>query len=314
VSKEQPMKATRDAYGEVLVELGREHSNIVVLDADLSGSTKTAKFRDEFPERFFNAGIAEQNMTGMAAGLATTGKIPFVSTFAIFATGRAFEQVRNTICYPGLNVKICATHSGLTVGEDGASHQALEDIALMRVIPNLRVAVPADANEAKAIIRAAVEVDGPVYVRLGRPKVPVIFEEGREFTFGKAHIVKQGTDVTIVACGIMLSKALEAAVVLAGEGIMAEVINASSIKPFDADTVVESARKTGAVVTAEEHSIIGGLGSAVAESLVEQHPVSLRRVGVRDCFGSSGSPQRLLTEYGLEANDIVAAVKEVVKA
>jgi len=314
VSKEQPMKATRDAYGEVLVELGREHSNIVVLDADLSGSTKTAKFRDEFPERFFNAGIAEQNMTGMAAGLATTGKIPFVSTFAIFATGRAFEQVRNTICYPGLNVKICATHSGLTVGEDGASHQALEDIALMRVIPNLRVAVPADANEAKAIIRAAVEVDGPVYVRLGRPKVPVIFEEGREFTFGKAHIVKQGTDVTIVACGIMLSKALEAAVVLAGEGIMAEVINASSIKPFDADTVIESARKTGAVVTAEEHSIIGGLGSLVAESLVEQHPVPLRRVGVRDCFGASGSPQRLLAEYGLEADDIVAAAKEVVKA
>ncbi len=314
MSKEQPMKATRDAYGEVLVELGREHSNIVVLDADLSGSTKTAKFRDEFPERFFNAGIAEQNMTGMAAGLATTGKIPFVSTFAIFATGRAFEQVRNTICYPGLNVKICATHSGLTVGEDGASHQALEDIALMRVIPNLRVAVPADANEAKAIIRAAVEVDGPVYVRLGRPKVPVIFEEGREFTFGKAHIVKQGTDVTIVACGIMLSKALEAAVVLAGEGIMAEVINASSIKPFDADTVIESARKTGAVVTAEEHSIIGGLGSLVAESLVEQHPVPLRRVGVRDCFGASGSPQRLLAEYGLEADDIVAAAKEVVKA
>lgn len=301
-------KSTRDAYGETLVELGKKNNNIVVLDADLSKSTRTEKFKKEFPQRFFNAGIAEQNLMGMAAGLSTTGKIPFVSTFAVFATGRAFEQVRNTICYPKLSVKIAATHAGITVGEDGASHQSVEDIALMRALPNMKVIVPSDAVEAQKAVEAAAEIDGPVYIRLGRSKVKILHDKC-DFQLGKGEILKQGNDVTIIAAGIMVAQALEAAEMLSKEGIDAEVINMSSIKPIDKELIINSAKKTGAVVTAEEHSIIGGLGSAVSEVLIEEYPVPLRRVGIKDVFGQSGSPDELLKEYGLTPEDIVREAK-----
>jgi transketolase len=304
--------ATRDAYGEALVELGRERRDVVVLDADLSKSTKTASFAKIFPERFFNMGIAEANLMGTAAGLAAAGKTPFVSTFAVFATGRAFDQVRNSIAYPHLNVKICATHAGITVGEDGASHQSIEDIALMRSLPGMTVIVPADGPETKQAVRAAAEHKGPVYIRLGRSGVPVLFDSDYKFTIGRAAVLRQGEDVALLACGIMVAEALEAARQLAEKGIRAAVLNVSTIKPLDVEAVVKAARATGAVVTCEEHSVIGGLGSAVAEVLGEEYPVPLERVGIRDTFGQSGKPAELLEHYGLTAAHIARAAERAV--
>jgi len=305
--------ATREAYGKAIVELGKDNKDVVVLDADLSKSTKTALFAKEFPERFFDMGIAEQNMIGTAAGLSLGGKIPFASSFAIFATGRAFEQVRNSVCYPNLNVKIAATHAGVTVGEDGGSHQTIEDIAIMRVLPNMTVIVPADAVEAGQAIHAAAELKGPCYIRLGRSKVPVIHNDQYQFKIGKAHTARKGEDVTIIACGLMVAEALKAAEELAQEGIEAMVINAATVKPLDEETILQAVKQTGAAVTAEEHSIIGGLGSAVTELLAEHYPVPVKRVGVTDKFGESGSPAELLQHFGLTAEGIRAAAKEVIK-
>lgn len=301
--------ATRDAYGETLVELGKENPNIVVLDADLSKSTKTNAFAKAFPERHFNFGVAEANMMATAAGLATCGKIPFASTFAVFATGRAWDQVRMSICYPELNVKIVATHGGITVGEDGASHQANEDIVLMRALPNITVIVPADAVETKKAVRAAADYVGPVYMRLGRSAVPVVFDEDYDFMIGKAEVVRPGNDVSVFACGIMTAQALEAAEILSGEGISAEVVNVSTIKPLDAETILYSVRKTGCGVSAEEHSIIGGLGAAVAEALIDAWPVPMERVGVPDTFTESGKPDELLKKYGMTPTDIASAAR-----
>lgn len=300
--------ATREAYGKTLVELV-ENKDIVVLDADLAGATKTAMFKKACPERFFDMGIAEGDMMGTAAGLAVSGKIPFASTFAIFAAGRGFEQIRNSICYPNINVKISATHAGVTVGEDGGSHQAIEDISLMRSLPNMVVLNPADAVEARQMVLAAAEYVGPMYLRFGRAATPVIHDDSYKFELGKGEVVKEGKDVSIIATGIMVAKALEAAETLKAEGIDAEVINISTIKPLDNELVLASAKKTGKVVTAEEHSIIGGLGSAVCELLAEEHPVKVTRIGVKDCFGQSGTPAALLEHYGLTAADIVKACK-----
>lgn len=305
--------ATREAYGKALVELGKVNSNIVVLDADLSKSTKTADFAKVFPERFFNIGIAEGDMMATAAGLSTCGKIPFASTFAVFASGRAFEQIRNSICYPELNVKIAATHAGLTVGEDGASHQAIEDLAIMRAIPNMTVICPCDDVETFAAVKAAAEMNGPVYIRLGRSSVPTLNSEtDYNFEIGKAVTLRHGSDVTIFATGIMVSESLKAAETLENMGISAEVINIHTIKPIDIDAVVASAKKTGAVVTCEEHNVIGGLGSAVCEVLSENYPVPVKRVGVMDTFGESGKPSELLKEYGLTAENIAQAAKSAV--
>ena len=304
--------ATRDAYGEALAELGAVNENIVVLEADLSKSTKTSDFKKVYPERHFNMGIAEQNMLGVAAGFAAAGKIPFASSFAVFATGRAYDQIRNSIAYPNLNVKIAATHAGLTVGEDGGSHQMLEDIALMRALPNMTVIVPADGIETKQAINAAAEYEGPVYIRMGRPKVPVLFDENYTFEIGKGVVLKEGTDVTLVGTGIMVSKAVEAAELLAAEGISAAVVNISTIKPLDAELIIAQAQKTGAIVTCEEHNIYGGLGSAVAEVLVENCPVPMARVGVADKFGESGLPDELLEKHGLTAANIAAQAKAVI--
>lgn len=300
--------ATREAYGKTLVELV-ENKDIVVLDADLAGATKTAMFKKACPERFFDMGIAEGDMMGTAAGLAVSGKIPFASTFAIFAAGRGFEQIRNSICYPNINVKIAATHAGVTVGEDGGSHQAIEDISLMRSLPNMVVLNPADAVEARQMVLAAAEYVGPMYLRFGRAATPVIHDESYKFELGKGEVVKEGKDVSIIATGIMVAKALEAAEILKAEGIDAEVINISTIKPLDNELVLASAKKTGKVVTAEEHSIIGGLGSAVCELLAEEYPVKVTRIGVKDVFGQSGTPAALLEHYGLTAADIVKACK-----
>lgn len=306
--------ATRDAYGQALIELGKTNPDVVVLDADLSQSTKTAGFRKEYPERFFNMGIAEQNLIGTAAGLAATGKIPFASTFAMFATGRAFEIIRNSVGYPKLNVKICATHAGLTVGEDGASHQSLEDIACMRVIPNMTVIVPSDAVETKAAIHALAEKEGPAYVRLGRSGVPVINEkEDYKFQIGKGVQLKEGTDATIIATGIMVSEALEASKQLEEKGLKVRVINIHTIKPIDEEIIIKAAKETGKIVTAEEHNIIGGLGSAVTEVVTENHPVPVKRIGTKDTFGESGKPDELLKKYGLTAEDIANAVLELVE-
>jgi transketolase len=301
--------ATRDAYGKALVELGEKNKNVVVLDADLAAATKTGAFKKAFPERFFDTGIAESNMMSLAGGLATTGFTVFASTFAMFAAGRAFEQVRNTICYPGLNVKIGATHAGISVGEDGASHQCCEDIALMRSIPGMVILNPADDIEAREAVFAAAEHDGPVYMRFGRLAVPRIFDEDYKFEIGKAVTLKEGSDVTIIATGLMVNEALEAAKTLEAEGVSAEVINMHTIKPLDNEAVVSSAKKTGCVVTAEEHNIIGGLGSAVAEVLAEEYPVPVVRVGVNDEFGKSGPAVELLHLYGLDAENIVKKAK-----
>lgn len=303
------MIATRDAYGEALKELGEINENIVVLDADLSGSTKTSVFQKAFPNRFFNVGIAEQNLIGTAAGLATAGKIPFASSFAMFATGRAFEIIRNSVCYPRLNVKIAATHAGLTVGEDGATHQALEDISLMRTLPNMVVLCPADAVETKQCIFKAVEYDGPVYIRLGRAKVPVIFDENYEFQLGKGVQLKDGKDITIIATGVMVERALRASERLMEEGISARVINISTIKPIDKDIIIKAAKETKGIITVEEHSIIGGLGSAVAEVVAESHPTKVIRIGTMDTFGESGDGFKLLDKYGLSVDNIVNKAK-----
>ena len=305
--------ATRDAYGEALVELGQINKDVVVLDADLSKSTKTSDFSKAFPERFFNMGIAEQNLLGTAAGLAAMGKIPFASSFAVFAVGRAYDQIRNSIAYPHLNVKIAASHAGLTVGEDGGSHQMLEDLALMRALPGMTVIVPADGNETKQAIFAAAEYNGPVYIRLGRPKVPTIFDEKYKFQIGKGVVVKDGQDVTLVATGIMVSKALEAAELLAQEGVSAAVVNISTIKPIDSHLIIKMAKETGAMVTCEEHNIMGGLGGAVAEVLVESAPIPMARVGVEDRFGESGLPDQLLEKYGLTKEHIVQKAKSVIE-
>ena len=303
--------ATRDAYGKALLVLGAEDPNVVVLDADLSKSTKTADFGKKYPERFFNMGIAECNLMGTAAGLATAGKIPFASTFAIFAVGRAFEQIRNSIAYPKLNVKIAATHAGITVGEDGGSHQAIEDVAIMRAVPNMVVLVPADGEETRQVILAAAKYIGPVYIRMGRLAVPLLFGEDYRFEIGKANVLSEGTDVAIMANGVMVSMALEAAEELAAEGISVSVVNVASVKPLDEETIVRIAKQTKAVVTAEEHNIIGGLGGAIAEVLGEKQPTPMVRVGLKDTFGESGRPQELLEKFGLTKAALVKAVHEV---
>ncbi len=307
------MIATRDAYGETLARLGEINKDIVVLDADLSGSTKTAVFAKKFPDRFFNMGVAEQDMMGTAAGLAVAGKIPFASTFAIFATGRAWEQVRQSIAYPKVNVKIVASHAGITVGEDGASHQSVEDIAVMRVIPEMTVIVPADGIETRKVIEEMVRYKGPVYVRVSRGKSPIILDDSYNFEIGKGTVLREGTSVAIIACGIMVSKAMEAADILSKEGLSARVINISTIKPIDKDLIIKAARETCAIVTAEEHSIIGGLGSAVAEVLAENHPAPMKRVGIEDKFGTSGDADKLMEIYGLTPENIAKAAREVIK-
>ncbi len=311
---ETKMLATRDVYGKTLVELGKENPNIVVLDADLSVSTKTALFAKAYPDRFFDMGVAEQDMVGTAAGLAACGKIVFASTFAVFGSGRAWDQVRVSVAYTRLNVKIVVTHAGITTGEDGASHQANEDIAIMRAIPNMTVIVPADGVQTEAIIREAAKFYGPMYIRLSRPKTPVIYEKGEDkFKIGKGVVAKDGKDVTIFACGLMVYKALEAAKALAKEKISCRVVDLHTIKPIDKELIVKCAKETGAAVTAEEHSIIGGLGGAVAEVLVENQPIPMARVGIKDMFGESGKPDELLIKYGLTTEEIITAVKTVLK-
>lgn len=303
--------ATRVAYGDALKELGAEYPNLVVLDADLAASTMTAVFKKEYPDRHIDCGIAEANMTGIAAGLSTTGKIPFMSSFAMFAAGRAFEQVRNSIGYPHLNVKIGATHAGITVGEDGATHQCNEDIALMRTIPGMVVMCPSDYVEAKAAVRAAVEYEGPVYIRFGRANVSIINDRpDYKFEIGKGDVVREGKDVTIVANGICVDSALGAAEMLAAEGIDAEVVNICTIKPLDEEIIINSAKKTGKVVTVEEHSVIGGLGSAVCDCLCANYPVPVKKIGMQDVFGESGSAAALIQKYGLDAEGIYKSVKE----
>ncbi len=303
-------KSTRQAYGEALVELGRQNNNIVVLDADLTKSTKTNLFQEAFPERHINVGIAEADLIGTAAGLATCGKIPFASTFAMFAAGRAFEQIRNTVAYPKLNVKIAPTHAGISVGEDGGSHQSVEDISLMRSIPGMVVLSPADATETKKMIFAATEYNGPVYIRMGRLDVPVLFDDSYDFQIGVANTIKEGTDVTILATGLMTARALEAAEKLQAEGVSVRVINVGTIKPLDGETVLKAAQETKFIVTAEEHSVIGGLGSAVSEFLSETHPTLVKKVGIYDVFGQSGKAEELLEKYELTATKLISVIKE----
>ncbi len=305
--------ATRQSYGEELVALGAEHDDFLVLDADLAAATQTGRFKAAYPDRFVDCGIAEQNLMGVAAGIATTGHRVFASTFAMFAAGRAFEQVRNSIGYPHLHVVIGATHAGISVGEDGATHQCNEDIALMRTIPGMTVVVPSDDVEARAAVRAAYEADGPVYLRLGRLAAPVIHGDGYRFEVGRGVVERAGSDVTVVATGLMVSSALEAAEALAAEGIDCEVVNMHTVKPLDADLVAESAAKTGRVVTVEEHSVVGGLGGAVCEALAERCPVPVRRVGVRDVFGESGPAVGLLARYGLDGAGVAESVRSFLR-
>lgn len=312
--KDREKKSIRAEYGKTLVELGKKNPNIVALDADLSCSTQTAMFGKEFPERFFNMGIAEQDAMTTAAGLSTTGKIPFVSTFAMFATGRAWEQIRNSICYPRFNVKIVATHGGITVGEDGASHQALEDIAIMRDIPNMMVIVPADCTETREVIKFAAEYDGPVYIRLARTNVPNLFDpETYKFDPKKALVVKEGKDVTLVTNGETLVEALDCAQLLENDGISSEIIHMPVVKPVDAQTLVNSAKKTNQVITIENHSIIGGLGSAVCETLCENYPVKVKRIGINDQFGQSGEQRELMNFYGLTGEKLAQTIKNYLK-
>ncbi len=306
--------ATRESYGNALKELGAENPNVLVLDADLAGATKTGVFKKAYPDRFFDCGIAEGNMVGIAAGLATTGKIPFCSSFAMFAAGRAFEQVRNSVGYPHLNVKIAATHAGISVGEDGATHQCNEDIALMRTIPGMVVINPADDVEARAAVKAAAEYEGPVYLRFGRLAVPVFNDEANyKFEIGKGILLREGTDLTIVATGLCVNSALEAAEKLAAEGISAEVINIHTIKPLDEEIILKSAKKTGKVVTAEEHSVIGGLGSAVCDVLSEKLPTPVKKIGVYDVFGESGPAVKLLEKYKLDGAGVYEQIKDWLK-
>lgn len=306
--------ATRESYGNALKELGAEFPNLVVLDADLAAATKTGVFKKAYPDRFFDCGIAECNMMGIAAGLATTGLIPFASSFAMFAAGRAYEQVRNSIGYPHLNVKIGATHAGITVGEDGATHQCNEDLALMRTIPGMVVMCPSDDVEAKAAVRAALEYNGPVYIRFGRAAVPVINDRpDYKFEMGKGVLLKEGKDVTIVATGICVDSALQAAEMLKADGVDAEVINIHTIKPLDEDIIVKSAQKTGKVVTVEEHSVIGGLGSAVCDALCAKYPVPVKKLGMQDIFGESGSASALVEKYHLDGKGVYADIKDFLK-
>ena len=303
--------ATRQAYGEALVALGKEYDNLVVMDADLSGSTKTGMFAKEYPDRFFNMGIAEQNMYGVASGLALSGKIVCASTFAMFATGRAFEIIRNSIGYTGANVKICASHAGITVGEDGASHQTFEDIALMRTIPGMLVVNPSDAVATKKLLRQIVEIEGPCYFRVGRAAVPVFYNEEDEITLGKGNQIRDGKDATIIATGIMVNEAFEAAKTLAEEGIDVRVIDIHTIKPIDEEIIIKAAQETGSIVTAEEHGVIGGLGDAVAQVVVKNCPCKMAMIGQQDTFGESGKPDQLLAKYKMTAADIAEAVKSV---
>ena len=305
--------ATREAYGQVLLELGEQYENLIVMDADLSGSTKTKDFGKQFPERFFNMGIAEQDLMGAAAGLALSGKIVCASSFAMFAAGRAFEVIRNSIGYTGANVKICATHAGITVGEDGASHQTFEDLAIMRTIPGMTVLCPSDGPSAKALIREAVAMDGPCYIRLGRSAVPNVYDENEKLTIGKGVTLREGLAVTLAATGIMVDAALKAADILAGEGIDARVLDLHTIKPLDEDILIKAAQETGGIVTCEEHSVIGGLGSAVASLLATRYPTRMEMVGQHDTFGESGKPAELLEKYGMTPEDIAAAARKIAR-
>lgn len=306
-------KSVRSEYGKTLVELGKTNPNIVVLDADLSSSTQTKLFAKEFPERFFNVGISEQDLITTAAGLSCTGKIPFVSTFAMFASGRAWEQVRNTICYSNLNVKIAATHGGITVGEDGASHQALEDISLMRSIPNMTVIVPADAEETRQAIKFAAEFNGPVYIRISRSNLPDIFDSAYKFDYKKANIIKEGKDITLITNGETLVETIDCAKILSEKGIDAEIINVPVVKPLDNETIINSAKKTNRVITIENHSKIGGLGSAVCELLSEKYPTKVTRIGTNDEFGQSGTAKELMAFYGLNAEKLATKITGLLK-
>ncbi len=307
-------RSTRDAYGEVLVELGKQNRSIVVLDADTSSPTRTKLFADTFPERFFNVGIAEQNLIGIAAGLATCGKIPFASSFPVFVPGKCVDQIRNTVAYPRLNVKIVATHSGLGIGADGATHQSVEDIAIMRAIPNMTLVVPADTVQTKKAIRSIAEHQGPVYVRLCRQPTPVVYDEDCSYALGKGILLADGSDATVVACGTMVAEALLAAEKLREKGISVAVIDMHTVKPIDEELIVKAARETGAIVTAEEHNVIGGLGGAVSEVLAEKYPVRMRRVGVNDVFGESGEADELMIKYGLTAGNIAENVEQLMRS
>lgn len=306
-------KATRESYGEALIQIGHENENIVVLDADLSKSTKTNGFKTEFPDRFFNAGIAEQNLMGMAAGMSNIGLIPFASTFAVFATGRAFEIIRNSICYPKANVKIAATHAGITVGEDGGSHQSIEDIALMCSLPNMIVIVPADHREAMEATKAAAMMEGPVYLRFGRCNTEDIFDDSYKFEIGKGTEIKKGDDAAIIATGMMVQKAIEAAKDLESEGIHVRVINISTIKPIDKEIIIKAAKETKGIVTAEEHSIIGGLGSMVSSVVCDKYPCKVKMIGIEDKFGESGTPDELMEKFKLTSDAISESIKEIIK-
>ena len=302
-------KATRQSYGEALAELGRENKDVVVLDADLAGATKTNIFAKEFPERFFDMGIAEQDMMATAAGFATCNKIPFASTFAVFATGRVYDQIRNSICYPNLNVKICATHAGITVGEDGATHQMLEDINLMRGLPNMTVISPSDDTQSKWAVKEAAKIKGPVYIRFGRAATPVIYDESTKFELGKAIQFGEGKRATIFATGMMVAEALKAKEELEKEGINIRVIDIHTIKPIDKEIIIKSAKETEKLISIEEHSVIGGLGTAISEVLTDKYPAKLIRLGMKDCFGKSGNAQALLKYFGLTSKEIIEAVK-----
>ncbi len=304
-------KATREAYGRALVELGKRDEKVVALDADLSGSTKSIEFKKQFPDRFFNMGIAEANMAGTAAGMALSGLKPYVSSFAVFITGRAFEIVRQSICYQNLHVVLCGSHSGISVGEDGGSHQAVADVSLMRSLPNMKVIVPADYNETYLAVLASLDMEGPVYIRTSRAKSPIITDKSR-FEIGRADILRKGKDVTVIACGMMVDLALNASDILEKEGIDVEVINSSSIKPLDQETIVNSAKKTGRVVTLEEHTVIGGLGSAVSETLAQEYPVFVYRLGIGDVFGESGSKDDLFCKFGFTNEAVAKRVKDIV--
>lgn len=307
------MKATRDGYGEALVELGKTNPRVVVLGADLTDSTRTLWFAEKFPDRFFQIGIAEQDMLNTAAGLSLTGKIPFASTYGVFVAGRAWDQVRTTICYANLNVKIGGAHGGVSVGTDGATHQALEEITLMRVLPNMKVIVPCDALETYKATMKAAEIKGPVYIRFGREKIPVITKEDTPFTLGKAATFREGKDVSLIACGYMVYEALKAAEELKKKGVSARVINLHTVKPIDKEAIIKAAKETGAIVACEEHQIMGGFGSAVAEVVVENYPVPMRFIGIQDRFGESGTPEELIKEFNLDSRDIIKAVEDVLQ-
>ena len=303
------MKATRQSYGEALLELGRENKNIVVLDADLSSATKTNLFAKEFPDRFFDMGIAEQNMMSTAAGISTCGKIPYASTFAVFAAGRAYDQIRNSICYPRLNVKICATHAGITVGEDGATHQMIEDISLMRTLPNMTVISTSDDTETKWAVKEISKINGPVYLRLARVEVPKIYEENQKFEIGKAIQIGDGNDATVFSTGVTVSEALKAQEVLSKEGINIRVVDIHTIKPIDREIIIKSAKETKKLISIEDHNIIGGLGSAISEVLTDEFPSKLIRLGVKDTFGKSGNAKELMKYFGITSDDIIKVIK-----